>query len=170
MSTQIVRSQQSQDYFTIEISQMPASSVIQQSVSLQSYQSQGQFQQMSSLNSDQQDQQIQINMKSSTQEILKTVMKKNVSFAESKSDNRVNFLKELIKLKKTFRLSTTVILDTIRIMLEKKYTQTDQDSEMNVISSEMIRKLNLTRHSLTDIKLTDFIMKTADHKKTRFHS
>ena len=145
MSIQIVRSQQPQDYFTIEISQMSASSVIQQSVSLQSYQSQRQSQQMSSLNSDQQDQQVQINMKSSIQEILKTVMKKNVSFAESESDDRINFLKKLIKLEKAFRFSTTVILDTIRVMLKKEYTQTDQDSEMNVISSEMIRKLNLIR-------------------------
>ena len=170
MSIQIVRSQQSQDYFTIEISQMSVLSVVQQSISLQSYQLSEQSQQMSSSNSDQQNQQVQINMKSSIQKILKTVMKKNVSFAESKSDDRINFFKKLIKLEKIFRLSTTVILDTIRVMLKKKYTQTDQDSEMNVISSKMIRKLNLTHHFLTDIELTDLIMKTANHKKTRFHN
>ena len=111
-------------------------------------------------------------MKSFAQKILKASLKKKVSFTEtkSKSDDRIKFLRELIKLKKAFRLFATIILKTIRIMFEKIYTQADQNSEMNVISFDMIRKLSLVQHFLTNIKLADFIMKTTNHKKTTFHS
>ena len=169
MPTQVVRPQQPQGYFTVEVPQMPVpSSVVQQSIPLQSFQPQ-------SLQN--QDQQIQTSMnsftmKSSAQKILKASLKKKVSSTEteSKSDDRVKFLRELTKLEKAFRLFATIILETIRIMLEKAYTQADQSSEMNVISLDMIRKLGLARHSLTNIELADLIMKTADHKKTRLHS
>ena len=111
-------------------------------------------------------------MKSSAQKILKAFLKKKVSSTEtrSESDDRIKFFRKLTKLEKAFRLFATIILETIRIMLEKVYTQADQSSEMNVISFEMIRKLSLARHALTNIELADFIMKTTDHKKTRFHS
>ena len=111
-------------------------------------------------------------MKSFAQKILKAFLKKKgVSIeTKSKSDDRIKFFKELTKLKKAFRFLATIILETIRIMLEKVYTQADQNSEMNVISLDMIRKLSLVRHFLTNIELADFIMKTTNHKKTRFYS
>ena len=170
MSIQIIRSQQSQDYFTIEIFQMSVLSVVQQSISLQSFQSQ------SSQNLDQQDQQDQISMKSFIvnsfiQKILKTSLKnKTMSFVETEIDERVEFFKKLIKLKKAFRFSVIVILETVRVMLEKEYIQANQGSEMNVISSKMIRKLKLVHRSLKDIGLVDLIMKTADHKEIKLHS
>ena len=105
------------------------------------------------------------------QKILKTFLKnKTVSSVETEIDERIEFFKKLIKLEKAFRLSVIVILETVRVMLEKKYTQANQSSEMNVISSEMIRKLKLIHRSLKNIELIDLIMKTADHKEIKLHS
>ena len=135
---------------------------MQQFVTLQTYQSSLSQNSVS---------QIQISTNLSTQKILKTFMKnKKVLFTETEIDKRVEFLRKLTKLEKIFRLSVTVILKNIRVMLNKNYTQTDQDFEMNVISSEMIRKLKLIHRSLTKIELADLIMKTTDHKKIKLHS
>ena len=163
MSIQIVRSQQSQRYSTVEILQKSVStSIVQQFVTLQTYQSSLSQNSVS---------QIQINTNSFIQKILKTFMKnKKISFTETEADKRIEFFRKLTKLKKIFRLSVTVILKNIRVMLNKNYTQTDQDFEMNVISSEMIRKLKLIHRSLTKIELADLIMKTTDHKKIKLHS
>ena len=147
MSTQIVRSQQFQNYFTIEIFQMSVSSVVQQSISLQSFQSQ------LSQNLDQQDQQsqqVQISMKSFivnsfTQKILKTSLKnKTMSFVETKIDERIEFLKELIKLKKAFRFSVIVILETVRVMLEKKIYSSESEfrNECDLIKNDSKIEIN----------------------------
>lgn len=170
MPTQVVRPQQPQGYSTIEVPQMPVPPVVQQPISLQSFQPQP------PQNLGQQGQQVQTSMKPPTvdpptQEILKTSLKnKTVSSAETGIDERVEFLRELTKLEKAFRLPATVILGTVRVMLEKGYTQADQGSEMNVISPGMVRKLGLVRRSLGDIGLAGLTMETADHKETRLHS
>ena len=95
---------------------------------------------------------------------------KKVLFTETEIDKRVEFLRKLTKLEKIFRLSVTVILKNIRVMLNKNYTQIDQGFEMNVISSEMIRKLKLIHCSLTKIESADLIMKTTNYKEIKLHS
>lgn len=98
--------------------------------------------------------QIQINISSSIQEILKIILKnkKEMSFIKVEFDKRVVFLRELIKLKKTFRLSATILLKIIRVMLKKECNQINQSSKINVIFSKIIRKLKLIYRSLADIE------------------
>ena len=40
---------------------------------------------------------------------------------------------------------------------------------MNIIFTAMIKQLNLSFHSLSDVEFTDLIMKTADHRETLLH-
>ena len=40
---------------------------------------------------------------------------------------------------------------------------------MNIIFTAMIKQLNLSFHSLSDVEFTDLIIKTADHRETLLH-
>lgn len=73
----------------------------------------------------------------------------------------------LVYLDKTFRILTKVLkTDDSICTLERKYTQADQDSDINVISTGLIRFLSLTLLALVDIRFKDLSMRTADYRKT----
>ena len=40
---------------------------------------------------------------------------------------------------------------------------------MNIISTAMIKQLNLSFHSLSDVEFTDLIIKTADYREMFLH-
>lgn len=86
------------------------------------------------------DQQIQISMNlfimnSFNEKILKTFIKnKKVFSVEIEINERIEFLKELIKLEKILRLFVTIILKTVRVMLKKIHTDWSKvENECNFI-------------------------------------
>lgn len=69
-------------------------------------------------------------------------------------------------LDKAFRILTEVLkVDDSICILKRKYTQIDQGSDMNVISTGLIRFLDLTLLALADIRFKDLFMRTADYRE-----
>lgn len=71
----------------------------------------------------------------------------------------------LIFIEKAFRISCTIRIDSLEILIGRKKVQTDQNSDMNIIFMKIIRKLCLKLFNLNLIEFRDLIMRTADHKK-----
>ena len=47
--------------------------------------------------------------------------------------------------------------------LDHSQVQADQESDMNVILTVIVKQLKLSFHSLLDVGFADLMMKTADH-------
>jgi len=93
----------------------------------------------------------------------------NMSSASASNgiDRHTRFLSTMIGTDKAFRIEVTIIMpDGTTIVLEKRYTQADQGSDMNVMSSGLVRLLGLTLHSLDEVGFKGLSMRTADHRET----
>lgn len=55
------------------------------------------------------------------------------------------------------------------IELDTKFTQAGQGSDMNVISTGLVRHLSLELHSLSEVGFKGLSMRTADHRETILH-
>lgn len=98
----------------------------------------------------------------STQEIMQ------VSSVEAKHHTR--FLSIMIDKDKAFRILCFVQKsDESIVHLDKFYVQANQNSDMNVISTELIKHLNLQLYSLSEIKFAELSMCITNHHETVFH-
>ena len=75
------------------------------------------------------------------------------------------FLQILVGMKKAFRISAVIRSQGQELALKRRHTQADQGSELNVISSAMVRQLDLKVKALSEIGFHDMSMTTADHKE-----
>ncbi len=70
-------------------------------------------------------------------------------------------------MKKAFQINCTIVSKSSTIIsFEKVVTQTNQESEINVISKALRAKLKLSRNKLIDIDFDELIMRTANHRFT----
>jgi hypothetical protein len=87
----------------------------------------------------------------------------NVS-TESNDDKHTQFLSTMIGMNKVFRISCFVIKSSGEtVALNKQYTQADQRSDMNVVSMNLARRLELQLRDLIEMKFRELFMKTADN-------
>ena len=76
----------------------------------------------------------------------------------------------MIELNKTFRIFFIITkLDDTALVLEKRYTQTNQKFEMNVIFAELVRVLSLVLHSLEEIDFKDLSIRIEDYREIVLH-
>jgi len=80
-------------------------------------------------------------------------------------DAHTRFLQTLVGVEKAFRRPAVVRSQGQELTLERRHTQADQGSELNVISGAMVRQLGLEVKSLFKIGFHGMSMTTADHKK-----
>ena len=94
----------------------------------------------------------------------------NVTAFQQNVERHIRFLNVMIEFDKTFKISCTIIKsnDTI-VQLNNRCTQTNQNSDMNVISIDLIRHLNLQLHSLEEIDFKSLSTRTVDHKEIILH-
>jgi hypothetical protein len=82
-------------------------------------------------------------------------------------ESHTQFLKTLKEMKKAFQINCTIVSKSSTIIsFEKVVTQTNQESEINVISKALRAKLKLSRNKLIDIDFDELIMRTANHRFT----
>jgi hypothetical protein len=90
----------------------------------------------------------------------------NVS-TESNDDKHTQFLSTMIDMNKAFRISCFVIKSSGEtVALNKQYTQADQKSNMNVVSMNLARRLELQLRDLIEMRFRELFMKTADNHDT----
>jgi hypothetical protein len=90
----------------------------------------------------------------------------NVS-AESNDDKHTQFLSTMIDMNKVFRIACFVIKsDEEIVVLNKQYTQTDQESDMNVVSMNLARRLELQLRDLVEMRFRELFMRIADNHDT----
>ena len=112
----------------------------------------------------------------SKKRILKRAAQINVSVSVNviESETAVNsvnehtqFLINLIEYNKAFQILCSVRLkNSTEHVLKHSKMQTDQDSDMNMISDTLAKQLSIKLHSLSIIDFTDMIMKTADERES----
>ena len=112
----------------------------------------------------------------SKKRILKRAAQINVSVSVNviESETAVNlinehtqFLTNLIEYDKAFWIPCSVRLkNSTEHVLECLKMQTDQDSDMNMISDTLAKQLSIKLHSLSIIDFADMIMKTADERES----
>ena len=91
----------------------------------------------------------------------------NVDVGPMTEDKHTKFLSTLVGFEKAFRVPATVKKpDGIEVKIERSQSQTDQGSDMNVISQGMVTYLNLPLQRLSDIGFKGLSMRTADHRET----
>ena len=81
------------------------------------------------------------------------------------ADAHTRFLQTLVGVEKAFRIPAVVRSQGQELALKRRHTQADQGSELNVISSAMVRQLGLKMKSLSKIGFHGMSMTTADHKE-----
>ncbi len=87
-------------------------------------------------------------------------------------DNKrhTRFLSAIIGLDKAFRLPCSIVKpDGTQIELDKKFTQADQGSDINVLSARLVRHLVLDLYPLSEVGFKGLSIRTADHRETILH-
>ncbi len=91
--------------------------------------------------------------------------------AQALPDSHTKLLSTLVGAEKAFRISGTVKPgDGTEVTLDKKETQADQGSEMNVVSPAMVKKIKLQLRPLSEVGFKGLTMQTADHRETLLES
>ena len=109
----------------------------------------------------------QLNVQQNSQ-VIQRIIFVNVSIttASTKAEKHTRFLSMIINKNKIFQISCFIKkTDETKIHLEKSYVQANQESDMNVISTDLIRQLDLNMHFLSKIEFQDLTMHTADHRE-----
>ena len=91
-------------------------------------------------------------------------------FVKAQSDAHTRFLSTLMSMKKTYEIPDSIITKSDQTDLSKKINQADQESEMNVITSNLVRKLILDVMPLSQLKFQRMTMMTTNHKETSLTS
>ena len=83
------------------------------------------------------------------------------------AEKHTRFLNSLIDINKTFRITITVRKpNDFEVELDKSYTLTNQDFNMNVMFNELIRFLDLQLHSFSEIEFKGLFMRIINHRDT----
>lgn len=86
-----------------------------------------------------------------------------MSADDQDGEKHTRFLSTMIGMDEAFRLPCTVTrLDGIIIALDKKFVQADQGSDMNVMSSGLVRHLGLILHALNEVGFRGLSMRTTE--------
>ena len=91
-------------------------------------------------------------------------------FVKTQFDAHTRFLSTLMSMKKIYEISDSIITKNDQIDLSKKINQANQRSEMNVITSNLVRKLILNVMSLSQLEFQRMTMMTTNHKETNLTS
>jgi hypothetical protein len=84
--------------------------------------------------------------------------------ADSKNDKHTQFLNTMIEMNKVFKIPCFVIKSDEEIVaLNKQYTKADQESDMNVVSMNLARRLELQLRDLAEMRFRELCMKTANN-------
>ena len=90
-----------------------------------------------------------------------------VSASSAEESKQTLFLRSLIGIDKAFRVPAVVRKpDGSEVGIDRNQTQSDQGSEMNVISQGMVRWLGLDLRPLAELGFKGLSMRTADHRDT----
>lgn len=81
-------------------------------------------------------------------------------------DHHTKILKEMVGVEKAFYLQGSVRIAGIVTELLKQNTQADQGSDMNVISTSMVKQLALALRPLSEVGFLGLCMETADYRET----
>ena len=93
-----------------------------------------------------------------------------VSSTSVEDEKHTRFISNMLGVDKAFRVPCTIHnQDGSEVQLDKHYVQADQGSDMNVISSGLAKKLNLTLRPLSEVGFQGLSMRTADHRETLLH-
>lgn len=83
------------------------------------------------------------------------------------AEKHTRFLSSLVGVDKAFRVPSMIKKPNgAEVKLEKSQTQADQGSDMNVLSTGLVRMLGLPKYLLSDIGFKGLSMRTADHRDT----
>jgi len=86
------------------------------------------------------------------------------------AERHTRFLSTMVGKDKAFGIPCSIQKsDGSIVHLDKSYVQADQRSDMNVISTGLVKYLGLQSHSLGEIGFAGLTMRTADHRETLFH-
>ncbi|KAF6238773.1 hypothetical protein HO173_003280 [Letharia columbiana] len=87
--------------------------------------------------------------------------------AAAQAERHTRQLSAMIAVEKAFRIPSTIFKpEGTTMLLEKKYTQGDQGSDMNVVSMGLVRFLGLQLRLLEEVGFKGLSMRTADHRET----
>lgn len=85
-------------------------------------------------------------------------------------ERHIQFLSAMIELDKAFWIPCLVVKPNVEtVELDKKFTQADQRSDMNVVSTALACHLGLDFHALSEVGFKRLSMRTADNQKTVLH-
>jgi hypothetical protein len=84
-------------------------------------------------------------------------------------NDHTRFLSSLIRHDKAFRVPAIIRVSNKKIMLNKRETQANQDSNMNVVSPKLVRQHNFQLRSLAEVGFAGMSIRTTDHKDTLLH-
>jgi hypothetical protein len=91
----------------------------------------------------------------------------SVSAGTRDDEKHTQFLSTMIGMDKAFRIPCSVVKPNGEtVTLNKQYTQADQGSDMNVISMDLARRLNLQLRDLAEVGFRGLSMRTADNHDT----
>ena len=94
----------------------------------------------------------------------------NITTTQQNVERHTRFLNVMIKFNKIFKISCIVVKSNVTIVqLNKRYIQTNQNSDMNVMSTELVRHLEFQLHSFEKIDFKNLSMRTIDHKEIVLH-
>jgi len=86
------------------------------------------------------------------------------------AERHTRFLSTMVGKDKAFRIPCFIQKpDGSTVHLDKSYVQADQGSDMNMISTGLVKYLGLQSHSLGEIGFAGLSMRTADHRETVLH-
>ncbi len=109
----------------------------------------------------------QSNVQQNSQVIQRTIfINVFITTVSIEAEKHMRFLSTIIDKNKIFWISCFIKkTDETEICLEKSYVQVNQESDMNIISTNLIRQLDLNMHFLLKIEFQDLTMCTADHRE-----
>ena len=86
-----------------------------------------------------------------------------------KVDDHIYFLTILINQNKMFQVLYIIQVNDKEINLKKSQTQTDQDSDMNIVAETFIQKMRLKLRSLSEIDFNKMLIWCADNYEILLH-
>ena len=81
-------------------------------------------------------------------------------------DDNIRFLNIFMNKNKIFQISCTLQVKNQEIVLDKSKTQTDQESDMNMIQQIYAKQLELEFHLLSEIDFQKLFMRYVNNRET----
>lgn len=116
----------------------------------------------------QQPQQLQQQQQPDTQSTVGSVSLVSHSVGAG-ADAHTRFLGTIMKSEKAFRVPCKINVGGHITELPRHQTQADQGSDMNIVSTGLVKQLGLELHPLSDVGFYGLTMQTADNNETLLH-